>query len=1769
MTNEEKLRDYLKRVTSELRQTRKRLVEVESAGAEPIAIVGMGCRYPGDVRSPDDLWRLVSEGVDAISDFPDNRGWDLDALYDPDPDRPGRTYSLKGGFIHDADQFDAAFFGISPREALAMDPQQRLLLETAWETFERSGIAPDSLRGSDTGVYVGTSDQDYAVLLTGLLEEVEGYLGTGNLPAVIAGRVAYNLGFQGPAVTVGTACSSSLVAMHLAAQALRDGDCHLALAGGVEVAATPSLYVEFSRQRGLAPDGRCKSFAGAADGTGFSDGVGLVLLERLSDAERNGHRIHAVIRGSAVNQDGASNGLTAPNGPSQERVIHQALAAARLAPHEVDAVEAHGTGTTLGDPIEAQALINTYGQGRPEDRPLWLGSIKSNIGHTQAAAGVAGVIKVIEAMRHGVLPQTLHVDEPTPHVDWTQGAVSLLTEPTPWPENGHPRRAGVSSFGISGTNAHIILEQPPTPKPTEPAEAITAPVPWVISAKTEPALHAQAAQLLDLIEANPELSPAEVARTLATTRTHFDHRAAAIGTTIDDLRRALTNNLVQGSTRTGKTAFLFTGQGAQRLGMGRELHDNFPAFADAFDEACSAFDLPLQDIMWATDPDDERLHQTQYTQPALFALETALFRLLSRWGITPHYLLGHSIGELTAAHTAGVLTLEDAARLVTTRAQLMQELPATGAMTAIQATPDEVTPHLGDGVAIAAINGAHSTVISGDRDAVHELAARFAEQGRKTRNLTVSHAFHSPHMDPILDQFQTVAESVQYRPPTIPIVSNLTGIIATTEQLTSPDYWTRLIREPVNFHTGTTTLTEHDVTTYVELGPDAVLSALTNEPGIPLLRRNQPEAETAVTALATAHTQGVAVDWNTVLPNAPTIDLPTYPFQRQRYWAVAAQAGDPGGLGMRDVGHPLLGAGAELADDKRELFTARLSKHTHPWLAETTETVLVELVLYVADHLGFEVVDELVLQSPFALPDSGAVVVQLLTGRPETDGGRTLTVHSRKAGDDEGPWIHHATATLSPGSDSSATPPSTDGEPLGEVRLPDGVRAEGFGLHPALLDAAIKPLLLDEDEDEEHRTRWPSVWTGVRLHAVGADMLRASLSPVGEDRFRFTALDAAGAPVLTVESLTVAPLPEERQRETHGSLDSLYHLDWIEVTPPDEPVEGPFAVLGEPLPDLPGTAYDDLEKLRAALDAGEPAPRIVIHRVAPASEASGAAETRLVETLTLLRSWLADERLADARLVVLTSGAVAARDGDGDGIRDLAAAPVWGLVRSAQNEHANRVSLLDLVDADAATGSPVARALACAEPQLAVRAGLFWAPRLVPVPASTAAAGTRPLDPDGTVLITGGTGGLGSLLARHLVARHGVRRLLLTSRRGTDAPGVADLTAELTASGAEVTVAACDAADRDALARVIGGHRLTAVVHAAGVLDDGVITEMSPGQLATVLRPKVAAAWNLHHLTRDHDLAAFVLYSSLSGIIGAPGQGNYAAANTYLDALAHHRHSNGLPATSIAWGPWDGDGGMSARLDQAGLARIRRTGVTPLTSEEGLALFDAALSTGLPVVVPARLNGPALRAQQEIGMLPAVLGRLVRGGRRRAARSAGDGTAAWARRLAGRPVPEQQRLLLDLVRANVAMVLGHDTPGAVTATQPFKEMGFDSLAAVQLRNQLGTATGLQLPATLVFDHPNPIALAERLRDELAAATGAASPLLAGLDLLSDAIAGGEGDPATRAEVASRLQDLVRRLVNGTEHGADVPEPGVDVAERLRAATGEEIFDFIDNELGTP
>jgi acyl transferase domain-containing protein/NADPH:quinone reductase-like Zn-dependent oxidoreductase/acyl carrier protein len=2074
MTTNDELSQYLRKTVQELRAVKHRLHVLEEQRCEPIAIVGMACRFPGGVRSPEDLWQLVATETDAIGQLPGDRGWDVERLYDPDPDHSGTSYTREGGFLYDAADFDADFFGINEREALAMDPQQRILLEVAWEALEHAGIDPTSVRGSDAGVFAGIASLDYG-MGTHVPPELEGYLAFGMAGSVISGRVAYALGLEGPAVTVDTACSSSLVSLHLASQALRSGECSLALAGGITIQGTPTLFTEFSRQRGVAPDGRCKAFSTNADGTGWAEGAGLFVLERLSRARANNHVVLAVISGSATNQDGASNGLTAPNGPSQERVIRQALTNAGLSAADVDAVEAHGTGTPLGDPIEAQALLATYGRDRA-NRPVALGTIKSNIGHTVGAAGAAGVIKMVQALRHELLPRTLHAEQLSPHVDWCAGGIEVLQQPRAWPAGERPRRAGVSSFGVSGTNAHVIITEAPADEtvtdPDEgPGHGPAAQV-WLLSAKTPAALHTQAQRLQAHLRRNPNLRDLDVAWSLATGRAQLEHRAAIIGSDQNDLLAGLVAlaahdraaGLLQGRARRGRLAFMFTGQGAQRVGMGHELHRAFPAFAAAFDEVCSHLDthldLTLRDIIFAAadSPQAKLLSRTEYTQPALFAVEVALAAQLRAWGVLPDLLIGHSIGELVAAHLAGVLSLTDACTLVTARGRLMGALPEGGAMLAVQASESEVAEHLSahqDPAAVAAVNGPAATVISGEHDAIADSEHYWRERGRKTVRLNVSHAFHSPLMDAMLEDFTAVVATLTLHPPQIPVASNVTGELLTAEQATSPAYWAHQVREPVRFAAGVATLTDAGATSFVELGPDSILTAMARDcldgarcdaQVLSVMRAKRGETQTVLRMLAAAHVDGVDVDWRAVYaPMRPRhVELPTYAFQRRRYWRASdGLPGDLAAVGLTPAGHPLLGAAVRSAEDGSWLLTGRISHPTQPWLADHTVldrvvvpgTALVELALHAGTVAGCPTVEELVLEAPLLLEADGAVDLQIaVTGHDGTR--RRVAIYSRAASaDDAGDWVRHATGTLLADDDDATTselltgswPPAgaepvdvgllyerlaqsglgygpafrgvraawrRDGALFAEVGLDPGPAAAAtrYLIHPALLDACCHTAAdAVAAELPDGTVMLPFSFAGVRVAQSGAAAVRVALTSPVADTLRVEAVDATGALVVRINALATRRVEQSQLARPRGVRGALFAVDWVAVSPGRDDDTAQVVQLG-------------VDRLPATLAFDAETPDLVVAPV------PGVDVDAVGSTLALLQAWLREPRLAQARLAIVTSGAVAVTPGEQP---DPGAAAVWGLVRSAQTEHPGAFLLIDADEPEDIAWSAV---LTAGEPQVAVRAGRLHAPRLVSLAATgdlavpehgawrleseggatfedlalvpdprataplgptevrvalraaglnfrdvlivlghypgkapiggegagvvlevgtqvtsltpgdrvmglipeafaltgvtdhrllaripagwsftkaaaaptifltayyalvdlaalqpgervlihsaaggvgmaacalarhlgaevyataspgkwaalrergideahiassrdlafrdlfTAATGGAGVDvvldalagefvdaslallprggrfiemgktdirdpeqvsaehvgvrysafdlsetgaeriqamltelvtlfesgalrlppvtafdvrqaahafryvrearhigkvvltlpqaarPDGTILITGGTGSLGAQVARHLATAHGAHRLILASRRGLDAPGAENLAQELAALGCEATIATCDATDRAQLAALIAAipaeHPLTAVVHTAGIIDDATIEALTPAQVERVLAAKATSASHLDELTRDIELSQFVLFGSLAGTLGVGGQGNYAAANAYLDALAQRRQARGLPAQTLAWGLWDSPEGIAAGLGQTDMARLQRLGVVPLQPAEGLALFDAARGSGRAVLVPVRVDMASARALAADGMLPALLQGLVRG------RKASDGAAALLRRFAETPdADEREALVLTEIRGQIATILGYPTATAIDPDLTVKELEFDSLDAIELRNRLALATGIRLPATVTFDYPTPTELAHFVAQHL---SGADDTPLAGME----------------------------------------------------------------------
>ncbi|MVU75789.1 SDR family NAD(P)-dependent oxidoreductase [Nocardia sp. ET3-3] len=1794
-SNEERLSRYLRKVTGDLRTANKRIQQLEDRAGEPLAIVGMSCRYPGGADTPARLWELVSSGTDAVGPFPADRGWDLEGLYDSDPDTPGTISTREGGFLYDAGDFDAGFFSIPPSVAESMDPQQRLYLEATWEALEDAGIDPVSLRGGDTGVYAGVIHQDYGPRIgsPGLTAESEGQAYPGVSASILAGRVAFTFGFKGPALSVDTACSSSLVALHLACQALRQGETSLALVGGVTVMSDPTLLIAFSRQRGLSPDARCRAFAAAANGTGFSEGLGMLAVERLSDARRHGHRVLAVIRGSAINQDGASNRLTAPNGPSQEKVIAQALANAGLAPADIDAVEAHGTGTTLGDPIEAQALIAAYGRGRTGD-PLRIGSLKSNVGHTSAAAGVGGVIKMVQALRHEMLPPTLHVDAPTPEVDWSAGTVRLLTAAEPWPAGERVRRAGVSSFGASGTNAHVILEEAPAvAAPAEPAEAAegsarvpSALTPWLVSAKTEEGLRAQAARLRHWVLDNPDLAIDDIGYSLLTTRAQLEWRGAVVGEDREALLAGLevltepteSTDVAAGRAVSRKAAFLCTGGGAQRVGMGRELYEAFGVFAAALDEVCEHFDPlmggSLKRLMFtgrwgeddSADADTSVLHRIEFSTPALFAYEVALSRLLDSFGVTPDVLVGHSTGELAAAYLAGVWSLPDACRLVEARGRLMGQLPDGGAMLAVAADENEVAEALADHagrVSIGAVNAPDALVVSGDEDAVAAIERWFADRGRETSRLRISIASHSHRMDPMLDEFAAVAREVTYHRPRTPLVSNLSGRMAGDEVL-DPDYWVAHIRGTVQFARGIDALVAFGARRFLEIGPDAVLTAMTQQNLsadiaaqsllVAAARRGRGEAEQFLNCLARAYTAGVEVDWRVLFAARPVspVSLPTYAFQRRRYWLpVSRGTGGVEAAGLSVIEHPMLDAALPMADGGFVL-TGQLSALSQPWLADHAirevmvlpGTAFVELALCAGAETGCPVIEELTLQAPLVFPTTGGVHVQIVVG-PESP-QRAISIYSRGEHDHDGQWVLHAhglltgrTGTAAPESEVWPPVAATEVDLAGAFLTPDydmgpafrnvralwrrgdevfadialdaetGAHAEGFGIHPALLDAVIQAgLLAGAVEIPAGQVVLPFSWESVSLYTTEASALRAHLTVDGASAtLRVT--DQKGQPVLS-GTVTSRPMPLGQLVAARGVADPVLELVW-------SPAEA-----GEYRTDDSSVGWWD----RLVPDAAVP-PVVVIEAGTGWSEHTGtdvvtATHTEVVRILDVAQAWAADSRFAASTLVVATHGAVPL---PGEDCTDLAGAAVWGLIRTAQAEDPGRIILVDTdISVD---GQVAARIAAMDEPQLVVRDDVTYTARLARPAAPIADVDSVGAFGTGTVLITGGTGGLGAVVARHVVVEHGVTSLVLVSRSGPDAEGAAALIAELEQLGAQARVVACDVSDADAVAALVAGipaeRPLTGIIHAAGVLDDGTIGSLTAQRMDAVLAPKADAAWHLHAATEDLNLAAFVVFSSVSGTIGAPGQANYAAANTFLDGLVAHRRARGLSGRSLAWGLWARTSGMTGGLDASDVARLSRGGFLAMPDEHAFAGWRAALGRDAAHVVIAAVDTAELRVQAESGLLPTVLRGLVpqTGGRPRQTRQPSAAPAATSDL-------RQRETVLDIVIRHVAAVLGHDSTAAIDPDRLFTEQGFDSLGAVELRNRLQTATGLSLPPAVAFKHPSPNALTDHLHEQLADRPGETPvrSIDAVFEELEAVLAAGDWDDPEKARIATRLRSMV-------------------------------------------
>jgi acyl transferase domain-containing protein/acyl carrier protein len=1598
---------------------------------------------------------------------------------------------------------------------------------------------------------------------------------------------------------------------------------------------------------------------------------------------------------------------------------------------------------------------------------------------------VAGVIKMVMAMRNGVLPKTLHVDEPSRQVDWSTGAVSLLSEATPWTRRDGPRRAGVSSFGISGTNAHLILEEVPAlplggavgegeAVPALPSggavgegEAVPALswggqvgedalagsgvvtfhglAPWVLSGRGDGALRSQAERLRAHVCGDREVHLEDVGFSLAGSRSFFENRAVVIGER-EELLEGLgalgqgepSSWVVEGRTRggSGSLAFLFTGQGAQRVGMGAELYEAFPVFRTALDEICGCLDGPLErslrEVMFTgpgrassksngSAPPTGLLDQTMFTQAALFALEVALFRLVEHWGLRPAYLIGHSIGELSAAHVSGMLKLEDACRLVAARGRLMGALPGGGAMVAVQASEQEINETLegfDQRVVLAAVNGPSSVVLSGDEDAVLELRDVWMGRERKTRLLQVSHAFHSHHMEGMLEQFEQVVGELSFAEPRIPVVSNLTGEPLGGEQLGDPGYWTRQVRHTVRFADGVRWLAEQGVESFLELGPDGVLSAmcmecLSDEPdadgepvlghsqtdrvrdGVagavlsqqqptvaPVMREGRPETRTLLSALATLWVGGVEVDWANLMreTGARQVSLPTYAFQREHYWLAGPgkRVGDVTAAGLGRVEHPLLGAGASLAGGRGALLTGSISPRSHPWLLECQprqrpallSATLLELALHAAAELGCAAVGELTVQTPLVMDAGNELQLQVVIGELDEAGMRLIDIYSRpvvheSSLSDDG-WTHNANgallaqersgnasaevsgdasvqrsgdasvqvsgdASVQRSRDASAQVdplqaydalaaawPPKDAHPLeiepveegleelgrdekpsrecalgawqrGEELFVEAALAEqqgtpttAFDIHPTLLACAARAIeaagLVDEgSERTEEEIHVPLSWTDVSLLAADARELRMQISSAGENEVSLLAIDGDGLPALAIGSCRLSPVALDSldpPRADHS--DSLFQVDWVSVQKQAPRTSERWVVLGTGTLAASGSlqeagvtleAHENVASLGEAVEQGLSTPELVLVEWMPASEQTDASTVRkgVNQALDLVQAWLADERLADARLAVITRGAV--RLSCEEEVPDLTLAPLWGLVRSAQLESLDRFVLVDC-DGDEASWGALPAALSLDEPQLALRRGELWAPRLARMPSQPSeteddGVSVPVFDPHGTVLITGGTGGLGGLLARHLVVEHGVGHVMLVSRSGLDASGASELESELVALGSKVTVAACDIADRDAVETLLDSvpaeHPLCGIVHAAGVTDDGTVGLLTREQMDRVLAPKVDGALHLHELTKHMPLSAFVVFSSIAGTFGKAGSANYAAANAFLDALVAHRRAQKLPAVSIAWSLWEEGTDMSHRVRDVEKQRLSSAGMEAISSEEGLRLFDEACRADAGLAIAMPLNVSALRVLVQAEMLPALL----RGLAPASARHSHSRAGSLVRRLRNLDGSERAAVTLDVVCSEVASLLGHASAAAVDPHRAFRELGFDSLTALELRNKLNVITGLRLPATLVFNYPTCATLADYLLERMPQdAMVDANPVQGELGRLEEAVASSALEEGERTAVQARLQALIVQLGDRSSSEEDL-----SVAQQIESATAEEMIDLIDKQMG--
>ncbi|KAH8678482.1 hypothetical protein BX600DRAFT_532408 [Xylariales sp. PMI_506] len=1737
----------------------------EHVEVEPIAIISMACRYPGGISSPEDLWQLVSDEIDATSDFPGDRGWDVDALYSTDPTTPFTATTKRGGFLPDFAEFDAGLFGMAPREALATDPQQRLLLETTWELAERGGIAPLSLKGTQTGCFIGILYDDY---------EANGFGNVGNVSQFYLFNWKPISALAHPVVWYPDVFPIAFHVMDvryfrwiLSNQPFYIGSpwsvtshlnwmlviiCTLAIAGGVTTMATPRPFTMFSKRRGLSSDGRCRAYSSEASGTGWSEGVGLIMLEKLSDAKRNGHQILGVVRGSAVNSDGTSNGLTAPNGLAQQMCIQSALAQAALSPTDVDVLEGHGTATPLGDPIEVQAVINTYGNGANgvhRSDPLLLGSIKSNIGHTQAAAAVAGIIKMVQSIRHGVAPASLHIREPSRHIDWDGCGVELLSKSTQWPLKDRPRRAAVSSFGIGGTNAHVILEQP------EPIEQADQPVskngniafPWLISGADENALRAQAQALLTAWSgALVNEDPADIAFSLATARSALKYRATVTYTRGDNFKDQITTALtalsqgephpdvVTGHTNTTgnrpRLACLFSGQGSRMPDTKavEELRAAFPVFSQAFQAACDEVNQHLESPLERAIGDSSLMERTDFAQAALFVFEVAMYRLLESCNVRADVVSGHSLGEIAGAHVSGALSLRDAAIVVTARSKLMAALDPNGGMVSVSASEEEIAEELsrlGSTATIAAVNSQKSVVVSGTQDAIKAVADKFTELGRRTVILrNIRHGFHSPLMNGILhDLEETLVSSMEGgRSSMTPLISTVTGKRANVAQLSSPKHWTRHVSEPVRFSDSVNELqTNERISVFVEVGPSAVLS-----PHVPGTIATHGTVGKLLNTLGHLWCRGVPVDWQAVFggSGAHLVDLPVYAFQRRKFWLpykpllpvesmdAAVTKSQVQDVVASRLNHGVLLSATSIPGTSSIVCSGFLSTTRQPWLYDhviggqliVPATVFAELALRAGQECAESseseqmILDELIIMAPLALPldeEDGEreFQVQVVIGESqdeESSTRRSVGVYSRPNGAaTQSDWTQHATGTLklasllNPGTvtlTNGTDPTSADSEVdistayavLADIGINygpifQGVRAiwrqhdnellvqidpprnqsqkSGFVLHPALLDAALHaPILAAPEKVSGGTIRLPFSLQGIQVFANSSSSsgpILARIRDLDDDRLSVTLTNkSTGALVAEVSEVML------RAFQPAAVVGDLYSLKWTELKPTD--------TSGLPIP-------DDIVFVQGS-------------RSGDAADVPETVHAAVAEALRNVQEWRAKKAHASVSgpLIFVTEKATLSPD------IDVVSAAVWGFVRSAQAEFGGENIVLIDLDGTDESQLALSRALAAKHEVISVQGGKVMSPMLnkeSPIPGTYT---PTTLDVSGTVLITGGTGGLGVILSRHVLRSHGARNLLLVSRSGIEAPGARDLLAELSSQdAATVRIEACDVSDRAQLAALLERNReyppITAIIHCAGVVDDGLLSSQTTERVSRVLRPKVEAAWNLHQLAPD-TVRSFVLYASFVGILGNEGQAAYAAGNSFLNALARLRVAQGQPALSLAWGPWANDVGMAAG-NKLVVPNDRVANAQPFTDQQGLQLFDRALQTSESVLVPLLLRGP-------FPMVPSA-GTISKANKTTAKGEAKSG-AVWRKKLAAVPPESRHDTLLSLVRDEIAAVLGYQSQDMLP-DEPLSDLGFDSFTSVTISTRMRVLTGFRdLSVTLALDYDTPQALVQYLLDRL-------------------------------------------------------------------------------------